>query len=125
MEFANGATCLWRSWTERSPPIAWNEENSKNMRSPARRRLLSVIIAMALLFGAAMVSARVASLKWLALAIFSPGLKAGLLLFPGGSHGSNPGGYLKLSIFLSLVLWWVVVELVWTAVIRARTRRAL
>jgi hypothetical protein len=95
------------------------------MRSPARRRLLSVIIAMALLFGAAMVSARVASLKWLALAIFSPGLKAGLLLFPGGSHGSNPGGYLKLSIFLSLVLWWVVVELVWTAVIRARTRRAL
>lgn len=91
------------------------------MRSPARRRLISVIIAMALLFGAAMISARVASLKWLAMAIFSPGLKAALLLFPGGSHGSNPGAYIKLSIFLSLVLLWVVIELIWIAVNKLRT----
>jgi hypothetical protein len=90
------------------------------MRSATRRRLLSIIIAMALLFGAAMLSAKNAGLKWLAVAIFSPGLKAGALFFPGGSHGANPGMYLKLSIFLSLILWWVVVELIWIAVIKLR-----
>jgi hypothetical protein len=91
------------------------------MRSATRRRLLSIIIAMALLFGSAMLSAKEASLKWLAVAIFSPGLKAGALLFPGGSHGSNPGAYLKLSIFLSLVLWFVIIELIWMAVNKLRT----
>jgi hypothetical protein len=89
--------------------------------SATKRRLLSIIIAMVLLFGVAMISARDAGLKWLAIAIFSPGLKAGALFFSGGSHGSNPGGYLKLSIFLSLILWWVVVELIWIALMRLRT----
>ena len=90
------------------------------MRSVARRRLLSAIIAMALMFAAAMISARDAGLKWLAVAIFSPGLKAGALFFSGVAHGSNSSAYLKFSIFLSLVLWWVVVELIWIAVIKLR-----
>jgi hypothetical protein len=94
------------------------------IRPATRRKLLSIIIAMVLMFGAAMIAAKDASFKWLAVAIFSPGLKAGALVFPGGPHGSNPLMYLKISIFFSLILWWVVVELIWIAVIKLRTGKA-
>lgn len=80
------------------------------------------MIAMVLLFGVAMLSARDASLRWLAQVFFSPGLKAGALFVPGGAHSANPAMYVKLSIFLSLILWWVVIELIWAAVSRLRAR---
>ncbi len=93
------------------------------MISPARRRLLSAILAMALVYGAAMISVREAGLRWLASAIFFPGLKIALLFYPGGIRGAHANGYLKLAVFLSFLLLCVVIELVWIAAGKLREGR--
>jgi hypothetical protein len=87
---------------------------------PARRALVSVILAMALMYGAAIISARGINLKWLLLPIIFPGLKAALLFFPGGTHGSNPSAYLRLSILLSFLLLFVVIDSAWIALSKWR-----
>jgi hypothetical protein len=84
--------------------------------------LLSIVIAMVLVYGTALVGVRDPGLRWLARAIFDPGLKGASLLLPGGPRGANPSVYFKLSIFLSLILWWVVVELIWIAVVKLKER---
>jgi hypothetical protein len=91
------------------------------MISVARRRLISVIIAMALLYGSAMLSARGVNLKWLLLPLMFPGLKAALLFFPGGTHGAHASGYLRLSVLLSFVLLCVVIESIRMAWDKMRT----
>jgi len=98
------------------------DESGKNMNS-ARRRLISVVIAMALFYGTAILTARGVNLRWLLAPIIFPGLKAALLFFPGGSHGSSPSGYLKLSIVLSFLLLCVVIESVWIVFGKLRTGR--
>jgi hypothetical protein len=91
------------------------------MISPARRRLISVVIAMALMYGAAILSAKGVNLKWLLLPLMFPGLKAALLFFPGGTHGANANTYLKLSVLLSFLLVCVVIESIWIAWNKLRT----
>ena len=70
-------------------------------------------------------SARLTNVTKPTLTVYAPNAKsntgAAALVFPGGPNGANPGVYLKLSIFFSLILWWVVVELIWIAVIKLRT----
>jgi hypothetical protein len=93
------------------------------MLSPARRRLISVAMALALLYGAAILAAKGVNLKWLLVPLMFPGLKAALLFFPGGMHGANANTYLKVSILLNFLLLCVVIESIWIAAIKLRTRR--
>jgi hypothetical protein len=90
---------------------------------PARRRLISVVIAMALIYGTAILSAKGVNLKWLLLPILFPGLKMALLFFPGGTHSAHAHGYLRLSILLSLLLLCVVIDSLWIAWNKLRTGR--
>jgi hypothetical protein len=93
--------------------------------SPAtKRRLASAVITGALMYGAAMLSLKGFNLKGLMLLMFSPGLKVALLFFPEGLHGSNPKGYLKLSIFLSFIILFAIVDLLWIAIIKLRTGKS-